>query len=127
MFRRAFISALLVLSLPSLAQVVFNGIPSSVTAPGPNGRPNGVPSSVTAPGPHGEINGVPSSVTSPTMPVFRRLHGRREPVTFGDPHRRHNILASPIFFPVYPLAKPDPRTAHASLTAPDDWAASEEA
>src|SRR5258708_14507083 len=107
MFRRAFISALLVLSLPSLAQVVFNGIPSSVTAPGPNGRPNGVPYSVTAQGPHGEINGVPSSVTSPTMPVFRRLHGGRQPVTFGDPHRRHKIVAIPVFYPVYQYATPD--------------------
>ncbi len=127
MFRRAFISALLVLSLPSLAQVVFNGIPSSVTAPGPNGRPNGVPSSVTAPGPHGEINGVPSSVTSPTMPVFRRLHGGRQPVTFGDPHRRHKIVAVPIFYPVYQYATPDPGAVDDSQTAPDNGSATEEA
>src|SRR5260370_26295058 len=101
MFRRAFISALLVLSLPSLAQVVFNGIPSSVTAPGPNGRPNGVPSSVTAPGPHGEINGVPSSVTSPTMPVFRRLHDGRQPLAFPHPPPPHKIYAAPVLSPAF--------------------------
>ncbi len=126
MFRRAFISALLMLSLPSLAQVVFNGIPNSVTAPGRDGRPNGIPNSVTAPGPHGEINGIPSSVTSPTMPVIRRLHNGRPPVAFGDPHRRKKIVPVPVFYPVYQYATPDAGAVDDPQPAEDNASAAEE-
>jgi len=114
------------LSLPSLAQVVFNGIPNSVTAPGRDGRPNGIPNSVTAPGPHGEINGIPSSVTSPTMPVIRRLHNGRPPVAFGDPHRRKKIVPVPVFYPVYQYATPDAGAVDDPQPAPEDNASAAE-
>ena len=125
MFRRALIFALLVLPLPALAQVVLNGVPSSVTSPGPNGRSNGVPSSVTSPGPHGQLNGVPSSVTSPTMPVSRRLRGGR-PVPFGDPHRRHKFVPVPIFYPAYQYATPDLGTVEDQPAPADNASAADD-
>ena len=120
MSRPALFSILLACALAvpaSQAQTDLHGVPSTITAPGPDGRPRGIPSTITAPGPDGRPRGVPSTITAPT-PSFRRLT-TRPPVPFGDPHRRHQIVPVPLFYPVYLYPVNDPAGGQEQQAAPD--------
>jgi hypothetical protein len=65
---------------------------------------HGVPASVTSPGTDGQLHGVPSSVTSPTPVGVRSIGVDRSRVILGNPtrhHRRSEVVAVPVFYPVY--------------------------
>ena len=104
MFRPAFL-LVFVFTVSALAQVNIPGVLSTKPAPAPDTRPRGVPSTAVAPGPNRNSRGVPSTSAKPVQ-SFRRLSVRL-PVPFGDPHRRREIVAIPLFYPVYVYPYPN--------------------
>jgi|SRR5579864_1814164 len=92
MLRLASIALLVGLLSQAHGQIPGTGIPASVNSPTADGRQHGIPASVVSPQPPR------AGINRPHHPVFSNSRRMRP---FGTEHRRHVLVAVPLFYPVY--------------------------